>query len=64
MKARVAIQIGVDPKEWKILKAAALARRVPLATYVRQAALRYTDLVTAGDIDFDRDTLKVGVVAR
>lgn len=64
MKARVAIQIGVSPAEARLLKKAAALRRIPLATFVRQAALRYSEMVSDGDIDLDRDTLKVGVMAR
>ena len=39
MKARIAIQIGVTPKEWRLLKQAAKDRYLPLASYVREAAL-------------------------
>jgi hypothetical protein len=63
MKARIAIQIGVSPVEWKLLRKAAAKRRIPLATYVRQAALLYSEMGT-DVIDFERDTLKVGVMGR
>lgn len=59
MKARIAIQIGVSPAEWKLLRKAAQKRRIPLATYVRQAALLYSR-----GPDFERDTLEVGVMAQ
>jgi hypothetical protein len=43
MKARVAIQIAVSPKEWRSLTRAAAANKLPLATYVRQVALIAAD---------------------
>jgi hypothetical protein len=64
MKARIAIQIGVSPVEWKLLRKAAAKRRIPLATYVRQAALLYSEIYTGEEIDFEKDTLKVGVMGR
>jgi len=39
MKARVAIQIGVSPAEYRLLKKAAERRRLQLATWVREAAI-------------------------
>jgi hypothetical protein len=63
MKARIAIQIGVSPVEWKLLRKAATKRRIPLATYVRQAALLYSEIYTE-EVDFEKDALKVGVMGR
>jgi len=43
MKARVAIQIGVSPQEWRLLKKAAKQLGLPLAAYVRECAIRWTE---------------------
>lgn len=53
MKASVSIQVRVPYDVAKVLKRAAKTRRMKLAAYVREAALRYTsaaagmELVTA-----------------
>ena len=53
MKARVAIQIGVTPQQCKVLKAAADAHRMPLASYVREAVLRFTEMKESITVNAD-----------